>query len=101
MKEDNSNPPKIFQSFLKKLIDKEISNSVIEALEIQYTENVRQKGKLSAEFIYLFQFITFLISHIIFNEQWRFGMFGNYIKIAFRNIKRNKVYSSILLLVLR
>ncbi len=62
-----------------------------EAFSSKYVEN----GYLSASLWYWYQAIISYINFCWMNLFWSSAMFKNYIKIAFRNIKRNKTYSFI------
>jgi putative ABC transport system permease protein len=88
-------PPEILQKLLGKLIDQEISFSIMEALEDQYKRNCNQKGPVFSLLVYLFHYFTFLLSHLFFTWQWRMPMLKNYFKIALRNLVKHKVFSLI------
>ena len=60
-----------------------------------YNDIYIRKGRGAASLWYLMQIVQSLLP-IIFNSiYWNFSMFKNHVKFAFRNIRRQKVYSFI------
>lgn len=64
-------------------------------LEEMYWNKKLKNGKLSAELWLLMQIIKSLPPILIDNLIWSMAMFKSYLKIAYRNIIKNKVYSFI------
>ncbi len=83
----------VFRKIIKFLIQDDIGKSAIEAFEICYLENIESGNKFKAYFKYLFQNISFLLFYFNYAIIWRLNMFGNYIKITIRNIKKQKIFS--------
>jgi putative ABC transport system permease protein len=52
-----------------------------------------KEGRTKANLWYLFQIFSSVFPYLMFSACWRLIMFKNYLKIAFRNIKRHKVYT--------
>ncbi len=91
----NPNPPRIPRFLLCLFRDKIDHESLIgdydEMFRIQYSND----GPIRAKMWYWLQVLKAIPSFIINSIYWRFVMFENYLKIAFRNIKKHKGYSFI------
>jgi putative ABC transport system permease protein len=68
-------------------------DSVVEDMEARYAVNVEQKGHSYAQSIWIGKLVIILTSFVIKSFSWMLTMFKNYLKVAFRNIKRSKGYS--------
>jgi len=95
MKNKIKNPPKIAQWLLKTIANKNNNSAIIGDLEEEYYQKIKSQGTLltllwywSLIFISLPSFLTNMI-------YWRTTMFKNYLKIALRNIYKNKLHSFI------
>ena len=78
------------------LIADEITcSSVIEDMEYRFAQDMKEKGRIRAELSRAFQFIVIIVPLFVETVSGGVSMFKNYIKIAFRNIKRHKGYSFI------
>ena len=60
-----------------------------------FTTIAGDKGKFHAWVWYILQIIKMLMGRLYNSIQWSFPMFKNYMKTAFRNISKNKVYAII------
>jgi putative ABC transport system permease protein len=88
-------PPKIAQFLLTKLLNEYSEEPLLGDLEEEYRSIVASSGKKHARSWYWRQVIKSLPN--IFNNSfyWSAAMFKNYVKIAFRNLQRHKMYSSL------
>jgi putative ABC transport system permease protein len=60
-----------------------------------YSQKVYKSGKFRARLWCYLQAARLIISESELSFYWSFGMLKNYVTIAFRNLRRNKVYSLI------
>ena len=95
MKKRINKPPKIAQFLLTKLLNEYSEVPLLGDLEEEYRSIVACSGKKHARSWYWRQIIKSLPN--IFNNTfyWSAAMFKNYVKIAFRNLQRHKMYSSL------
>jgi len=91
----NHKPPKIGEWLLKKIFPGYVRNTAPGDFEEGYNNIYNKAGKLKAQLWYWFQIIKSIPPFLIDSFQWNISMFKNYMLIAFRNLKRNKVYSFI------
>jgi len=75
--------------------DEDMCSSIIEDLEYRFTQDRKKKGFLRAKIQNTFQFFVIIVPLLIESIFGGLAMLKNYIKIAFRNIKRHKGYSFI------
>ena len=80
---------------LKNFLDSEDAYFFIGDLEEVYYEKKASNGIISAQSWLWFQIFKSVPPLIIDNLIWSIVMFLNYIKLAYRNILKNKVYSFI------
>lgn len=80
---------------LSHITDETMCLSVIEDLEHRFALDLKEKGWLTAELNRCFLFIIILTPLLWEALNGGLSMLKNYIKIAFRSIKRHKGYSSI------
>ncbi len=88
-------PPKITQFILARLLNEYSESPLLGDLEEEYRRIVAESGKKHARLWYRRQVLRSLPN--VFNSSF-FGsaeMFKNYIKIAFRNLQRHKMYSAL------
>ena len=64
-------------------------------LEELVHNEIQKKGKFNTMGWYFFQIIRLLRSESQLSFYWGFAMFRNYVTIAFRSLKRHKIYSFI------
>ncbi|MEP1033511.1 ABC transporter permease [Ekhidna sp.] len=91
-------PPKFASSLLARLISTEFYEEVSGDLTEEYQENVREKGKLYANAMYLLEVIRYARmyrSERKYQSSNSFSMLQNYVKVAFRNLLKHKSYSLI------
>jgi putative ABC transport system permease protein len=58
-------------------------------------DDIQKRGKFRASLWYFIQVIRILMSESQLSLYWSFAMFKNYVMIAFRSLKRHKIYSVI------
>lgn len=64
-------------------------------LEEEFKDNVKAKGRKKAVAVYYKQVLLLLRPHILKRKETTPSMFKNYIKSAYRSLRKNKVYSAI------
>ncbi|MCP4727728.1 MAG: FtsX-like permease family protein [bacterium] len=95
MKDKVRKPPAVLVRILNRLIDYRVSYDALGEFEERYYSIINRSGYLIAVAWYLCR-IFFALPDYIFNSFYRSSsMLQNYFKIAFRNIKRHKVFSLI------
>ena len=87
-------PPRVAEYLLKKIYRDDFFKSVGDFEEI-YGNIAKEKGILRAKLFYWFQIIISLRAFISGSIYWNTIIFFNYFKVAFRNVKRQKIYSFI------
>jgi len=87
--------PKIGERILKFLLFQEERYEKLGDFEETFVQLVKEEGTLKARIWYWFQIIAAVPAFIENMIYWRTIMLRNYVKTAFRNIKRFKVYSII------
>jgi len=80
---------------LSLITDEVMCSSIIEDMEYRFAHDLRENGRLRAEISRAFQFVMIVVPLALEAVYGGVSMFKNYIKIAFRNIKRHKGYSFI------
>jgi putative ABC transport system permease protein len=88
-------PPKIFLWILCRLTMYEDLFAISGDYEIEYAGICQNHGRVWAFLWLLWNTIQAVVYYSIFIMKWSTVMFRNYLKIAFRNVKRHKVYSFI------
>lgn len=88
-------PPRLAVWLVKRLERYQMNHAIIDDLHEVFTRICREQGFISACLWYWGQCLDAVIKDTLFNLRWRFIMFKNYLKIAFRNIKRHKGFSFI------
>jgi putative ABC transport system permease protein len=92
-------PPLLAERLLRNFLRKDLSEEVLGDLEEKFKSTAKQKSLFKAKLNYWFQAINYLRPFAIqksrsYNSIYN-GMYRNYFKIAYRNLQRNKGYSSI------
>ena len=90
-----TSPPRLAVWLVKRLERYQINHAIIDDLHEVFTRICKERGFIFACLWYWGQCLDAVIKNILFNLKWRFIMLKNYLKIAFRNIKRHKGYSFI------
>jgi len=75
--------------------DEEMMYSIIEDLEDRYREIARREGISRARFLCAVNVTSLIISLFIESTLWRFTMLRSYLKVALRQLVRQKGYSFI------
>ena len=95
-------PPRIGQSILKWIYGEELFEEIAGDMEELHRRRILQKGTLFANSKYVLDAIMAIRNYDLKHKKRQFtsnrntsAMFENYIKITFRNISRNKVYSGL------
>ena len=88
-------PPKIFLWILSRLTVYEDLFAITRDYEIEYAGICRHQGRVRAFLWLLGNTLQAVIHYSLFIMKWSTVMFRNYLKIAFRNVKRHKAYSFI------
>jgi ABC-type antimicrobial peptide transport system permease subunit len=95
MKKSKSKPPKIAEGLLKLLANRRAQSAIIGDLEEEYTSLFKNRGKTHALLLYWKTIIISIPSFIKNMLYWSATMFKNYLKIAVRNVLRNKLAATI------
>ena len=95
MKSDHERPPRLAKWILRFMKGYLKDYSIIEDLAAVYQDTLQKYGYFRAVSWYWFQVLGAIPKYLIFLLTWRMVMFRNSLKIAFRSIKRHKVYSLI------
>lgn len=98
-KSNRHSPPQAARKFLLWFLKKEMVEEVLGDLDEQFQATLRQGSLAKARRNYWYQvfnyFRPFAIRNIRTNPSNFPGMYRNYFKIGYRNLLRNKIYSSI------
>jgi putative ABC transport system permease protein len=95
MKNNKEIPPPVGEKILKIFLPKGESESIAGDYEELYTEIARSQGKAKALIWYWFQVVKSIWTGITIHIWWSSTMLKSYVTIAFRNLKRHKIYSFI------
>ncbi len=88
-------PPKLARWIVSRLSIYESEFAVAEMLDEEYSAILKSEGKLKSILWYWGQTLLTARSYITFMTSGRFAMLNNYLKIAYRNLLRQKAYSII------
>ena len=91
----NNRPPKLAEKILSKLQYDDVWKTTIGDFEEYYGYLLEKDGKAAANRWYWRQVLRYAPSKMIHKYYWGLEMFRNYLKIAYRNIYKNKGYSFI------
>ena len=86
---------RLAKGILSLITDELMCSSVIEDMEYRFAQDLKEIGQLRAELSRAFQFVIIVVPLVLEAASGGVSMFKNYIKIAFRNIKRHLGYSFI------
>lgn len=95
MRNRKKSPPKIAKRIISRLSFYEKEHALSEAIEAEYYEIRVRKGAVKSWIWYWFHTVQALFHYIYFSLAGRMAMFKNFLKLTYRNIKRQKVYSLI------
>ena len=95
MSEKFHRPPVIVRWMLKKFLPETDTKYLCGDFDEIYNAIFLEDGWLAARLWYWSQLIITIPSIVIHLIYWRIAMFANYVKIAWRNIKKHKGYSFI------
>jgi len=88
-------PPRLAERILRSILPDRGWDTPLGDFEEFYKNIAKEKGSALAHFWYWSQVIKLIPAKIVNILYWRSIMILNYLKIAFRNIRRHKIYSSI------
>ncbi|MBN1273240.1 MAG: ABC transporter permease [Candidatus Aminicenantes bacterium] len=88
-------PPRLAVWLVKHLERYQTEHAINDDMNEVFTSIYRERGYRTACHWYWGQCLDALLKNIIFNLKWSFIMLKNYLKIAWRNLKRYKGYSFI------
>lgn len=86
---------RLAKGILSLITDEIMCSSILDDMEYRFVQNSKEKGRLRAELGRVFQFVVIIVPLLMEAASGGVSMFKNYIKIAFRNIKRHLGYSFI------
>ncbi len=95
MHPENNKLPRYLRRFLKLFYTGDALQEKLGDFEEFYQVTIQTKGKFKASLWCFFQVLRLLISESELSFYWNFAMFKNYVTIAFRSLKRHKIYSFI------
>jgi putative ABC transport system permease protein len=95
MKRKKSHPPRIAGWILKHIAGYEENFALIGDFDEEYQQIARARGTFSARLWFWRQCVRSLPVFVKDSVYWRVIMFKNYLKIAFRSLKKHKGYSFI------
>jgi putative ABC transport system permease protein len=95
MKKKKETPPALAAWILSKINSREDRLSILSDFSEIYEELAAEEGPYKARRWYWTQVLRSIPMFIINHLYWSAEMLKNYLKVAFRNIKRNKIFSFI------
>ncbi|MFC1725296.1 ABC transporter permease [candidate division KSB1 bacterium] len=91
-------PPFIAKWILKNLTIYEEIFSITHDIDEEYEEILTKSGRLKSWLWYWFQTLKSTIYYINLTFFWSFAMFKNYLKLSYRSLQKNKLFSIITLI---
>ncbi|MFC2155273.1 ABC transporter permease [Acidobacteriota bacterium] len=91
----NIKPPRIAERILRLLFAHEKKQEVLDDFEESFLLMAEDRGETRAKRWYRFQVIKIIRGKMVNKLYWSIPMFRSYFKVAIRNVRRQKVYSSI------
>lgn len=88
-------PPRWAEWILRRSSFRTDSYSLLDDLDIEFSHRVSEKGKMSAGLWYGIHTVRAIPEFILQVIYWRFTMLFNYMKIAIRNLKKQKAFTLI------
>jgi hypothetical protein len=87
MKSEN-HPPRLLEFLLTNIVSFKDQENLAGDFEEMFDRISQQRGKSTALLWYIFQIIKLLPSYFENYIYWRLSMLKNYLKLAFRNLKK-------------
>jgi len=88
-------PPKLAKNLIKIFARSGNRQYLLGDLEESYCRVLKDRGVLFSYFWYWYQAVIPFPDYVITQLSWSAAMFKNYLKIAFRNIRKHKAYTFI------
>jgi predicted permease len=88
-------PPRLAVWVVKRLERYQTDHAIIDDMKEVFTRICRERSCILACIWYWGQCLDAAVKNSVFNLKWRFIMFRNYLKIALRNLTRQKGFSFI------
>lgn len=95
MNNSTKNPPELAHWLFSRMRRYQEMYSILNDVEEVFSSHLESKGRTYAVLWYWYQCIISLYRYVILSLKWSVFMLGNYLKIAVRNIRKQKVYSLI------
>jgi len=95
LKPAENDPPRLGVWILKIVLPFHAMSHGVGDYEEVFHRMVEQKGRWKAHRWYWLQLLRHVFPFIVNSLYWRFVMFKNYIKIAFRNVMKHRAYAAI------
>ncbi len=89
------NHPVLFEKLLNHILPFKEEEGLIGDFKEIFAEIVSKRGIISARLWYSIQILKFTPSYLTDSVYWSFVMITNYIKLSFRNMRKNKGFSFI------
>jgi putative ABC transport system permease protein len=88
-------PPRLAVWIIRRLERYQLDHAIIDDMQEVFTRICKERSHILAYIWYWGQSLDAAIKSIAFNIKWRFIMIRNYLKIALRNLTKQKGYSFI------
>src|SRR5690349_19087403 len=92
-------PPKNAQRFLQRFLRDEIAEEVLGDLDEKFYTLIKNRSVVRAKVNYWYQVINYLRPFAVRKsgsvQSNHYTMYQSYVKVGWRNLKKNKVFSSI------
>ena len=95
MKNNSKHPPRLARWLFRRMTGYQEMFSISGDVDEVFQSICREEGFAKAYIWYWYQCIASLLKYFINGVKWSAIMFKNYLKIAFRTIRREKLYSTI------
>jgi len=95
MKQIQYRPSKIAEEILETLLLRAVNFGALVDYEEQFHKIIKRNGRFRAHLWYTCQIFLLFPSFIYNSIYWSFVMLKNYLLVAFRNLKKQKIYSLI------